>query len=61
MDLTFPLVGILGAPTYTMPLAFRWYRYLGTPFAETALASGIFSMVEAAQQGPEGTRDLHPC
>ena len=29
--------------------------------AETALAPGSFSMVEAAQQGPEGTRDLHPC
>ena len=56
-----PLIGILGAPTFPMLLGFRLYRCLGTHFcAERALASGNFSMVEAAQEGPEGTRDLHP-
>ena len=57
-----PLIGILGAPTFPMLLGFRLYRCLGTHFcAERALASGTFSTVEAAQHGPVGTRDRHPC
>ena len=34
MDFTSPLVSILGAPTFPIPLGFRLYRCLGTPFEQ---------------------------